>query len=229
MEELSISYLITCHNETTTLKNLLLRLLSHINIEDEIVILDDFSDNAETQNILSQASYKDNVRLYPHALERNYSRHKNYGTEQCHKKFIFQIDADELPTEILLVNLKDIISENPDIDVYCVPRINAFIGLTPEHAKRWGWQLTESPIYNRLRVNWPDYQGRLYRRDGKIKWTRRLHEKLEGYQKFAAFPANEDLALYHDKTIETQIKTNIRYNEWFSAEENKGHDGYSNK
>ena len=46
---------------------------------------------------------------------------------------------------------------------------------------------------------------------------------------FASIPADEDLALYHDKTIETQIKTNQRYNEWFTDEENRGHGGYSNK
>src|SRR5258707_422435 len=99
MEELSISYLITCHNENMTLKNLLLRLSSNINTDDEIVILDDFSDNEETRTILSQASQQDNVRLYQHALERNYGNHKNYGNKQCRKKFVFQIDADELPSE----------------------------------------------------------------------------------------------------------------------------------
>jgi hypothetical protein len=35
-------------------------------------------------------------------------------------------------------------------------------------------------------------------------------------------PAKEEWALYHDKTIETQIQTNLRYNEWFTAAENAG-------
>ena len=226
---MNISYLVTVHNETKSLANLLERLVKHCQEGDQIVILDDFSDNEDTKKILSKYSYTDNVYLYQHALDKNYGGHKNYGTELCKGDWVFQIDGDELPSETLLLNLKDIIAENPDIDVYVVPRVNCFVGLKEEHGKQWGWQLTQSPTYKRLRVNWPDYQGRIYKRDGKIKWDRRLHEKLEGYQKFSAIPPEEDLALYHDKTIETQIKTNIRYNEWFTEEENMGHGGYSNK
>ena len=226
----SLSYLVTVHNEDKTLANLLQRLVGFAASEDEIVILDDFSDNLKTQKILSEYSYKDNVRLYQHALDRNYGGHKNYGTDLCKKEWVFQLDGDEIPSETLLANIKAIIDENPDIDAYLVPRINAFIGLKPEHAKQWGWVLSPSKTYGgRLKVNWPDYQGRIYKRDGKIKWDRRLHEKLEGYSKFTTIPADEDLALYHDKTIETQIKTNQRYNEWFTDEENRGHGGYSNK
>lgn len=225
----TLSYLVTVHNETKSLENLLARLVKHVQEGDQIVIIDDFSDNETTQKILSKYSYTDHVYLYQHALDKNYGGHKNYGTDLCKGEWVFQIDADELPSETLLLNLKAIILENPDIDVYVVPRINAFVGLKPEHAKQWGWQLSPSPMYgNRPRVNWPDYQGRIYKNDKKIRWDRRLHEKLEGYKKFAAIPEDEDLALYHDKTIETQIKTNQRYNEWFTAEENQGHGGYKN-
>jgi glycosyltransferase involved in cell wall biosynthesis len=228
---MNISYLVTVHNETKSLANLLERLVRHCQGGDQVVILDDFSDNETTQQILSKYSRMDSVYLYQHALDKNYGGHKNYGVAECCKgDWIFQIDADELPSDTLLLNLKDIIAENPEIDMYCVPRVNCFVGLKPEHAQQWGWQLTPSPMYgNRPRVNWPDYQGRIFKRDGKIKWDRRLHEKLEGYSKFAAIPAEEDLALYHDKTIETQIATNKRYNEWFSEDENRGHGGYENK
>lgn len=226
----TISYLVTVHNEVKSLENLLNRLCAFAEEGDEIVILDDFSDNEATQKILSTYSYKDNVRLYQHALDKNYGGHKNYGTELCKGQWVFQIDGDELPSETLIGNLKSIIDENPDIDVYVVPRVNAFVGLKPEHAKQWGWQLSPSKSQGgRPMVNWPDYQGRIYKNDKKVKWDRRLHEKLEGYSKFAAIPADEDLALYHDKTIETQIKTNQRYNEWFTEEENQGHGGYANK
>lgn len=226
----TISYLVTVHNETKTLKNLLDRLDLHIDKEnDEIVILDDFSDNEETKKVLSEASRRDYVRLYQHALERNYGGHKNYGSELCKKQWIFQLDGDENPSVTLLLNVKAIIDENPDVETYLVPRINDFRGVSHEHAKQWGWRLTPSPsCKNRLIVNWPDYQGRIYKNDPKrIKWDRRLHEKLEGYVKFAPLPEDEDLALYHDKTIETQIKTNIRYNEWFTDEENRGHKGFA--
>ena len=227
----AISYLVTVHNEDKTLANLLGKLRGFAGKEDEIVILDDFSDSPKCQTVLSEYSKLDNVRLYQHALERNYGGHKNYGTELCKKPWIFQLDGDECPSETLLTNISEIIETNPDIELFLVPRINDFRGVSREHAKQWVWQLTPSSFCkNRLIINWPDYQGRIYKNDPKrIKWDRRLHEKLEGYSKFSALPANEDLALYHDKTIETQIKTNVRYNEWFTDEENRGHQGFSNQ
>ena len=73
-------------------------------------------------------------------------------------------------------------------------------------------------------VNWPDFQGRIYKRDtNRIKWDRKLHEKIVGHNEYAFLPADEDLALYHDKTIEKQIQTNLRYNQQFSVEDNMGH------
>lgn len=225
-----LSYLITVHNETRTLKNLLDKLDLHVDKEkDEVVILDDFSDNEETKKIISQASYRDYVHLYQHALKRNYGDHKNYGTSLCKNPWVFQIDGDETPSVTLLLNIKVIIDENPDIELFLIPRINDFRGVSHEHAKQWGWRLTPSPTFsNRLIVNWPDYQGRIYKNaPERIRWDRRLHEKLEGYSKFATIPETEELALYHDKTIETQIKTNIRYNEWFTEEENRGHEGFT--
>lgn len=75
-----------------------------------------------------------------------------------------------------------------------------------------------------IRVNAPDYQGRIYKNSPQIKWNRRLHERIEGHNGYTVLPDETDLALYHNKTIETQINTNKRYNEWFTQEENMGHD-----
>ena len=227
----NISYLITCHDETKTLRNLFNRLDQHIDKEnDEVIILDDFSDNEETKKILSEASNQDYVCLYQHALERDYGSHKNYGTKLCKNSWIFQLDGDELPSETLLTNLKLIIEENPDTELFLVPRINDFRGISHEHAKQWGWHLTSSPFCNnRLIVNFPDFQGRIYRNiPDRIKWNNRLHEIIKGHTKFSHLPAEEEFALYHDKTIETQIKTNQRYNELFTDEENRGHPGFTN-
>ncbi len=224
----TISFLVTVHNEDRTLRNLLTRLQVFVDNGDEIVILDDFSDNKETQVILSEFSKQDNVKLFQHALDKNYGAHKNFGNEQCKNPWIFQLDSDELPNEILLNNVKDIIEANPTIELFVVPRINDFKGVTPEIAGQWGWQLTSCPICNnRFIINWPDYQGRIYKNDPqRIKFLRRLHEKIEGYNSYTNLPADYDLALYHDKDITTQIATNKRYNQWFTEAENKGHTGF---
>jgi glycosyltransferase involved in cell wall biosynthesis len=220
---MKLSYLITVHNETDTLTRLLERLINNRFDGDEIVILDDFSDNPKTQEILRQALPK--VTVIGHGLNNDYGAHKNYGNEHCTGDWIFQIDADENPSETLIFNIKDIINTNVNIELIFVPRINDFRGVTPEHAKQWGWKLTPSPFcQNRLIVNFPDYQSRIYKRiPDRIKWDRKLHEKIIGHSEYSFLPAEEDLSLYHDKTIETQIQTNLRYNKLFSVEDNLGH------
>ena len=192
---------------------------------DEIVILNDNSDNKKTEEILLSVAEVKNVFIHKHALNNDYGAHKNYGNERCTGDWVFQIDADELPSETLVFNIRDIIGANVNVEMIYVPRINDYKGVTPEHAKQWGWRLTPSPsCNNRPLVNWPDYQSRIYKRvPERIKWDRKLHEKIVGHEEYAFLPADEDLALYHDKTIEKQLETNLRYNKDFSKEDNLGH------
>ena len=83
----------------------------------------------------------------------------------------FKIDADEIPNKILIDNLPQIIKENPDNEVYCVPRVNTVEGLTLEHLQKWGWKLT-----NDKWINWPDYQWRIYKNKPEIRWINKVHE-----------------------------------------------------
>lgn len=225
---MKISYLVTVHNEGDSLEKCLVSLALR-DPEDEVVVLDDFSDNPRTLQVFSE--WKDTVRIIQHPLAKDYGAHKNFGNEQCTGDWIFQVDGDEVPNQNLIINLKAILEANPTMELFFVPRINDFIGVTPQHAMQWGWRLTPcKECDGRPIVNWPDYQGRIYKRDPKrIRWDRRLHEKIEGHTEFATLPAEVDFALYHDKTIETQLKTNIRYNEWFTQEENRGHNVFGQK
>ncbi len=227
---MNICYLVTCSTETQTLENLLDRLCKFIDKDDSILILtDSYSLTEDTWGIIDKylklGVNKPEINHITHELNKDYSNHKNFGLTHyfCHKDFVFQIDGDELPTETLLINIKSIIESNPNIETFWIPRINDFKGVSNEHAKQWGWRLTTSATYNRPIVNWPDYQGRCFKKiSDKIKWVGRLHERLEGNETFVYLPPDEDLALYHDKTIEKQIETNIRYNKYFTEKENKG-------
>lgn len=227
---MKISYLVTTKNETRTLKNLLERLTFIKFDSDEIIVLDDFSDNEETKVIINEYVTSHGVRHIQHALNNDYGEHKNYGNQQCTGDWVFQIDGDELPDETLIFNIRDIISTNLDVEMIYVPRINDFKGVTEAHAKQWGWRLTYNPRpeigtkYLGPFVNWPDFQSRIYKRvPERIKWDRKLHEKIVGHYQYAFLPEEFDLALYHDKTIEKQIETNLRYNKVFTVEDNLGH------
>lgn len=224
---INISYLITSHNEVDTLARLLAKIETVvINTDDEVIILDDYSDKLETIEILNKYSKnKPNFKLHHNHLENDYGAHKNRGISLCKdNNWIFQLDGDEFPSDLIIGdNLKQIIEAN-NVEAIGVPRINDFRGVTNEIAKNWGWRLTISKTYNRLIVNFPDFQFRAYKKDyPRISYKRRLHEKIEGYKSYIFLPAEEEYALHHDKTIEKQLQTNLRYNERFTVEENKGH------
>jgi hypothetical protein len=120
--------------------------------------------------------------------------------------FIFQIDADEIPSEYLMENIKDILDYNKDVDLFFVPRVNTVDGLTTEHIKKWNWQVNESGW-----VNFPDYQTRLYRRTSEIEWQGKVHERIMGYNTLSVLPAEEQYCLYHPKKIDRQEKQNAYY------------------
>lgn len=219
METPFISFLITCKNEGYQLQLLLDRLFEYKD-GNECIILDDFTEDVDTKNVLQNITGNSFFKVYQHKLDRNYSEHKNYGKSLCKGKYIFQIDADELPSNILMDNLKDIIELNKDIDLFWIPRINDFKGVNEQNARQWGWRLT--PYEDRLIVNWPDPQGRLFKNVPHMEWKRRLHEKVEGSKTHVHLPYEYELALHHNKTIEKQIQTNINYNKVFTEDENKG-------
>ena len=215
----SISYLVTCKNTGFPLQFLLERLYKYSE-GNECIILDDYSDESVTLQVLNNASDNSFFKVHKHKLDNSYSEHKNYGKNLCKNSYIFQIDDDELPSETLLESLKEIIELNPNVDLFWIPRINDFKGVNHQNSAQWGWRLT--PYEDRFIVNFPDPQGRLFRNVDYMRWERRLHEKVEGAKTYVHLPHEYELSLHHNKTIEKQIETNIRYNEQFTQEENKG-------
>jgi len=132
-----ISYAILVHNEHKELTDLLTVLYRHIDKDDELVIVAD-NPTVEISKILNQNAF---IKYYERDLNKDFAAQKNYLTSKCTKEYIFNIDADEIPNEYLLSNLKVILKNNPNIDVYQVPRINTVQGITDEHIKKWHWSV----------------------------------------------------------------------------------------
>jgi glycosyltransferase involved in cell wall biosynthesis len=206
----TISYCITACNEHSELSKLLYILNEKINPEDEIVIqVDSVNVTNEVLSIAQQAvSSASNVKLVKFPLNKDFASFKNNANTYCTKDFIFQIDADEFPDEVLLENIYSIIESNDQVDLFVVPRKNTVEGLTQEHVQKWGWQVNENML-----VNWPDYQTRIYKRNRQIRWQRKVHEYISGYKRMSYLPDIEDmnLCLHHPKTIERQEKQNKFY------------------
>ena len=80
-----ISYLVTTHNEGKQLKPLF-KLLSKYMDNNECVILDDFSDRAETMDLLEEMRVSGSYRIYQHKLNGDYAEHKNSILDQIRGK-----------------------------------------------------------------------------------------------------------------------------------------------
>ena len=210
-----LSYLVTCHNETDSLEKLLSKLVQNKKDNHEIVLLDDYSDNPESLEIIQK--YKEKTSFHQHKLDRNYGAHKNYGIEQCKGTWIFQLDGDEYPTDLLLENIDVVLESNADNEVLWLPRLNYFVGVTELDVKTWGWNYQDGMI------NFPDYQSRVYRNLSHIRYQRRLHEKVEGFKTYTFVPPQKDYAIVHEKAIEKQRQTNLNYNKMFTDDENRGY------
>jgi len=207
---MKISFGITTHNEGASLGELLEQLVTFIedtNTDDEIVILDDYSDDEETVNILSkyEGEYPF-ISIHYRALERDFGAQKTHLNSLCEGDYIFQIDADELVSQDLLENLHEIIEGNPTIDLFWIPRINTVDGLTDEHIEMWNWKVNEHGW-----VLFPDYQSRIYRNSPEIIWVGKVHERIDGIEKYGHLPPEPEYCLLHHKEISRQEKQNEFY------------------
>lgn len=204
---MKISYAITVCNEYEEIQKLISTLLLNIREEDEIVVLfDKKSGTAEVWEYLLELREHDHIKLTRKDFKNHFADWKNYLSSLCTGDFIFQIDADEIPHEVLLEYLPEMLENNPNNEVYLVPRVNTVEGLTLDHQLKWGWNVNE-----RGWVNWPDFQWRVWKNKSNIKWVNKVHERLEGFRTYATLPTEEQWALYHPKDIKRQEKQNKYY------------------
>ncbi len=207
---MKISYAITTHNEYEEINELLGFLIHHIDEEDEIVILDDYSDE-RTQQVftawIQQYGDKRTIKVGQRALNKDFATQKNFLTSMCSGDYIFNIDADEKPHDALINQIKSVLEMN-DVELIWVPRVNTVEGVTPEYIERCGWRVTEQGW-----INYPDYQARVYKNAEHIKWVRPVHEYIDGAKTYSHLPPYEELSLYHHKKLEKQEQQNKFYSE----------------
>jgi hypothetical protein len=148
--------------------------------------------------------------------------------------------------------LEEIITTNPTIDLYFLPRVNIVRGLTHRHIAQYGWNVTQMAgyrtsqqldpnsdeyqvlfdygmiekeengyvTYNQPIIQFPDYQGRIYRNSPDIKWAGKIHERIVGAKSFSTFPADPEYAIQHFKDIKRQEEQNSLYEQLQKEETN---------
>ncbi len=161
---MKISYGITVCDEAIELNSLLNFLLLHIDDNDEVIVLRDISKtNYDVHHILMEytLAFREKGISYgimDTELNGDFATFKNNLISMASGDYLFQIDADELPNQFLIENIKPILKINTDIDCFYIPRVNKVIGLTSQHIQKWGWRVDEEE-----RVNFPDPQMRLFK------------------------------------------------------------------
>ena len=153
---MKISYGITVYNEHTELDNLLYHLSKHIREEDEVVVTQDISKKGDKsivqdefyalEKVLEKYEYgtyfqPKQLRVTTFEFRKDFSVLKNYTKKHCSGDYIFHIDADEIPNEVLLKQLPTILEIN-DTDLVWVPRINIVNGITDWHLNHCKWRQT---------------------------------------------------------------------------------------
>ena len=217
---MKISYGITVYNEHIELDDLLHHLSKHIRKEDEVVVTQDISkvgskiiqqdEFYKLEKVLEKYEYHDyfepsQLKVNTFKFNKDFSALKNYTKENCSGDYIFHIDADEIPNEVLLKQLPTILEIN-DTDLVWVPRINIVNGITDFHMNLWQWRKTDEGW-----INFPDYQARIFRNQDHIKWVKPVHEVIDGAKTYAHLPPQEELTLRHEKKIARQEMQNKLY------------------
>jgi len=200
---MKISYALLTHNEGDYIAELLTLLTTYKRDIDEIVVVDDYSDDEKTKFVLNY--FKDLINLSYRTFDGDHTQ-KNYLNSQCTGDYILQLDADELVKSEFLQMLPELLEMNNETDLFIMPRINTVEGLTQEWINKWRWNVNEKGW-----VNFPDWQMRLYRNCEWVKWDGLLHSKIEGHKTFVFLPTEELFCILHPKQLERQVAQNNLY------------------
>lgn len=145
-----IGVLIITYNEEEMLED----CLKSVDWADEIIVIDSASED-RTREIASK--YTDKV--YQREFD-NFSNQRNYGLEKFNSEWILVLDADERITDDLKSEIIEV-TNNAEYDLYQIPRKNFFLGRWIKYA---GW--------------YPDYTDRLFRNINDIRYSGKVHERL---------------------------------------------------
>lgn len=204
---MKISFAITVCNELIEIKKLLPFIINNKRECDEVIVLYDNKNGSEDViTFLKDFDNGSSVKIYKDLFDDDFATWKNKLNSYCDGDYVFQIDADEMISEYLVKNLYEIISLNPEVDLFYIGRKNIVEGLTEEHVSKWKWRINENGW-----VNFPDYQGRVYKKG--LQWFGKVHERITSGRIYSLLPTeDENFLITHIKSINRQEKQNNYYN-----------------
>jgi hypothetical protein len=175
--------------------DILLDSLKHLTVDHELKILIDTG--RVTPDVKKVLMAYPSCDIYERKFAGDFAAHKNFLNSKCNGNYIWNLDADEVPSDILITQIEDVLTA--DADLVLLPRVNIVLGKLVGDFTRNEYGF----------VNWPDYQGRIYKNKPGIEWVGIVHEKIQGAEKVIRVEPQPNLALWHVKTsrkCEKQLK-----------------------
>jgi len=186
----NLSAVIITHNESQNIARCLAALKK---VTDDIVVVDAFSDD-ETVLICE----KNGARVIQRKWE-GYAKNKNYANDQAKHDWILSIDADEVLSDELILNIQQL--QLQPHQVYELDRINNFCGQWIKHS---GW--------------YPDWKVRIFNRN-EVYWVGAfVHERLKYTANLKTQQLKGKLFHYSYKTLADHKQRIERYSQ-LAAEE----------
>lgn len=146
-----VSAVVIVYNEEKNIH----RCLESVSWTDEIVVVDSYSQD-RTKEIASLFTDK----IFDVKWE-GFGKKKEFAREKASYDWVLSIDADEVVSDKLKKEIKEIIEENEALNGYYIPRLSNFLGKWIRHS---GW--------------YPDYVLRLFKRNRARFDQSLVHEKL---------------------------------------------------
>lgn len=196
---MSITYAITINDELNSVKRLMHTLFECKEKDSEIIAVHCYSqteDMANPTHIEIKDYLLNNTDTYcDYKFDNNVADLKNYIISLSTKDYIFLLDADEYLTTQTLALWNNVIKNEPQYDVFWTPRVNIVEDLTKNDIEKLGLKVNEKNW-----INWPDNQPRIFKNNGKVKWTMKEKSyRLLGVEKSGSLTADPRLATINRK------------------------------
>jgi hypothetical protein len=206
-----VSYCAIVYNEIDEIERLLSFLTANLHEDDEIIVVQSYKHDDEQLSSLfrdiASIITKFTKSYFTFKFQNNFSDMKNFMNQKATKNYIFNLDADEMISVGTLHSIRNVIMNN-NIDLYYLPRINTVLNYADADIKAYAWTVNEHQW-----INWPDYQPRIYKNNGLIRWAGAVHEQIVGHSTHAFIDADPNYAIIHTKTIEKQRQQNNLYSQ----------------
>lgn len=149
MDKIELTAIILTKNEQENIQ----RCVKSLNFCDEILVIDDYSDDLTTQ-----IAEEHKAKVYIHNLNSDFSAQRNFALSKANGKWILFVDADEIISHELASEIRQAIDSQDNIMGYYFKRYDFL----------WGKKIQRGEIgaVRLLRLA----------RKGSGEWSRKVHE-----------------------------------------------------